>query len=212
MKRNLLSFLLLGVALTMSAQSLVKVKYQGAKPTINDFVSAYLAPAAADDEEAMECDGEAVAWLQQAWENHLKGQKQAEGVTVTADVKNGFVTIESKNSYDGDEQLIRVEMCYWNCADQKHKIFAFNEACFTNGKYSPGQFDGLVLFRYNNATKGMDTIADNGLAALYDSLAEGVMPSFALPRSGKDITATLWFPSGMKQQKILKWNGNGFSK
>jgi hypothetical protein len=103
-------------------------------------------------------------------------------------------------------------MCYWNCADQKHKIFAFNEACFTNGKYSPGQFDGLVLFRYNNATKGMDTIADNGLAALYDSLAEGVMPSFALPRSGKDITATLWFPSGMKQQKILKWNGNGFSK
>ena len=61
MKRNLLSFLLLSVALTMSAQSLVKVKYQGAKPTITDFVSAYLAPAAADDEEAMECDGEAVA-------------------------------------------------------------------------------------------------------------------------------------------------------
>lgn len=118
MKRNLLSFLLLGVALTMLAQSLVKVKYQGAKPTITDFVSAYLAPAAADDEEAMECDGEAVAWLKQAWESHLKGQKQA----------------------------------------------------------------------------------------------EGVMPSFALPRSGKDITATLWFPSGMKQQKILKWNGNGFSK
>jgi hypothetical protein len=210
MKRNLLSFLFFGIALMSMAQSPTVVKFQGAKPTISDFVSAYLAPDT-DDEEGMEC-GEGVAWLQQAWQNHRKGLKQEEGVTVTLDVKNGFALFESKSSYDGTTHHIVVEMCYWNCADQKHKIFAFNESCFANGKYSPGQFDGLVLFRYNNASKTMDTIADDGVSKFYDSLAQGVVPSFSLPRSGKDITATLWFPSGMKQQQTLKWNGNGFSK
>lgn len=210
MKRNLLSFLFLCFALTMSAQSVIRVNYQGAKPTIIDFVSAYLAPAAEDDEDAMEC-GEGVAWLQQAWENHRKGLKQSDHVSVTVDAKNGFVVFESKSTFEGTVNLIKVEMCYWNCADQKHKIFAFNECCYINGKYSPGQFDGLTLFRYNNASKTMDTIADKGVAKFYDSLGEGVVPSFSLPRTGKDITATLWFPSGMKQQRTLKWNGNGFS-
>lgn len=36
------------------------------------------------------------------------------------------------------------------------------------------------------------------------------MSSFALPRSGKDITATLWYENGTQQQRILKWNGHGF--
>ena len=211
MKRNLLSILFLCISLAVSAQSSIRVKYQGAKPTISDFVSAYLAPAAADDDE-IECDAEAVAWLQHAWENHRKGLKQTDGVSVTLDPKNGFITFEHKDIYDGIEHLIKVEMCYWNCADQKHKIFAFNESCFTNGKYSPGQYDGLSLYRYSNSDKTMDIVADAGVAKLYDSLGDGVIPSFCLPRSGKDITVILWMSNGTKQQQLLKWNGNGFSK
>lgn len=51
-----------------------------------------------------------------------------------------------------------------------------------------------------------------GATKVYDSLGDGVIPSFYLPRSGKDITVTLWMPNGTKQQQLLKWNGNGFSK
>lgn len=34
--------------------------------------------------------------------------------------------------------------------------------------------------------------------------------SYALPRSGKDITVTSWL-DGRTTQRILKWNGHGFS-
>ena len=34
--------------------------------------------------------------------------------------------------------------------------------------------------------------------------------SYALPRSGKDITVTYW-KDGSKKQKTLKWNGRQFS-
>ena len=35
--------------------------------------------------------------------------------------------------------------------------------------------------------------------------------SYALPRTGKDITVTTWDDNGKKTQKTLKWNGHGFS-
>jgi hypothetical protein len=35
--------------------------------------------------------------------------------------------------------------------------------------------------------------------------------SYALPRTGKDITVTQWDKNGKKTQKTLKWNGSGFS-
>lgn len=54
----------------------------------------------------------------------------------------------------------------------------------------------------------MDVVADAGVAKLYDSLGDGVIPSFCLPRSGKDITVTLWMTDGTKKLQKLKWNGN----
>lgn len=51
-----------------------------------------------------------------------------------------------------------------------------------------------------------------GVTKVYDSLSDGVVPSFSLPRSGKDITVTLWMTDGTQQQQQLKWNGNGFGK
>ncbi len=51
-----------------------------------------------------------------------------------------------------------------------------------------------------------------GATKVYDSLSDGVIPSFGLPCSDKDISVTLWMPNGTKQQQLLKWNGNGFSK
>jgi hypothetical protein len=51
-----------------------------------------------------------------------------------------------------------------------------------------------------------------GVTKVYDSLSDGVVPSFSLPRSGKDITVTLWMTDGSKKLQKLKWNGNGFGK
>ena len=47
---------------------------------------------------------------------------------------------------------------------------------------------------------------------VFDSLSDVVVPSFSLPRSGKDITVILWMSNGTQQQQLLKWNGNGFGK
>jgi hypothetical protein len=105
--------------------------------------------------------------------------------------------------------MLKIEMCYWNEADGKHKLVAYNVACFTNDVYSPGQFDGIALYRYNNATKTMiGTEDDKGIEAAYEDAH--VMHSLALPRTGKDITVTYWYDSG-KKQKTLKWNGHRFA-
>lgn len=81
------------------------------------------------------------------------------------DVKNGFAVYETRSNYGGHEHLVRIEMCYWNFDDQKHKLFAYNYMCFDNGKYSAGQYDGLTLCKYDNAKKSMtssETLKWNG--------------------------------------------------
>ena len=39
---------------------------------------------------------------------------------------------------------------------------------------------------------------------------DGAFVSYALPRTGKDIVMTTWYPDGPKQ-KTLKWGGRRFS-
>ena len=40
--------------------------------------------------------------------------------------------------------------------DMKRIILAFFLACFMDGKYEPGQYDGLRFFRYDNASRSME--------------------------------------------------------
>ena len=208
MKKYLFAVILACCSLSMAAQDgSIQVSYKGAKPTITDFITAYLAPS--PDEE--ECDGEAVNHIRNAWNRYLKGLKQEEGVTLNVDVKNGFAVYETRSNYDGNEHLVRIEMCYWNFDDQKHKLFAYNYMCFENDKYSAGQYDGLTLCKYDNAKKSMFYTSDAGVDAAIEASAEGVWTTFALPRSGKDLTITRWLPSGMTSSETLKWNGHGFN-
>ena len=67
------------------------------------------------------------------------------------DQKNGFLVYEHKYV----EHLGKIEMCYWNEADGKHKLFACNRWSFENGKPMMGQYDVLCFYRYDNATKKM---------------------------------------------------------
>ena len=208
MKKYLFAVILACCSLSMAAQDAgIKVNYKGAKPTITDFITAYLAPS--PDEE--ECDGEAVNHIRNAWNRYLKGLKQEEGVTLTVDVKNGFAIYETRSNYDGNEYLVRIDMCYWNFDDQKHKLFAYNYTCFTNGKYDAGQYDGLTLLKYDNAKKRMYYTSDAGVDAAIEDTAPDVKVSFSLPRTGKDLVISRWLPNGMPSTQLLEWNGHGFN-
>ena len=106
-----------------------------------------------------------------------KGQQLEKNKTLTIDLKNGFLVYEEKDDY----YLYRIEMCYWNEADGKHKLFACSRWSFENGKAILGQYDGLSFYRYDNATKKMSRCNTPGFDVEY------LNKSYALPRTGKDI-------------------------
>lgn len=136
MKRLVWTLIIACCALTVAAQEGIKVKFQGANPTISDFAWAIITANDGDEEADMD---EAMNALRQAWIRNRDGIPQEEGVTLTVDQKNGSVLYESRQ----DEYLTRIELCYWNEADKKHKLIAYNVACFMDGKYNAGQYDGL---------------------------------------------------------------------
>lgn len=204
MKRTLFAIILACCTLSMSAQEGgIRVKSQGAKPTISDFVTAYMNSISEGDDD---CSDESFNAVKQAWNTKRAGKALRKSETLTIDEKNGFVLYENKI----DENLLRVEMCYWNESDGKHKLFAYNVACYTDLKYSPGQFDGLTFLRYDNATKRMTYCESPGFEAVMGN-NNGEWISYALPRAGKDIAVTTWLKSGKKQLRQLKFNGTKFS-
>lgn len=204
MKKITLAILFACWTLALAAQDYIRVNYQGERPTISDFAWALLS---ATDEDEEECCDEAMNGIRQAWINYREGRPQEEGVTLTVDQKNGFVLYESRY----EDQLQRIEMCYWNEADKKHKLFAYSISSFTNDWPALGQFDGVVFYRYDNAKKQLSFVTDDiGFEQEFVN-EDGVNVTYALPRSGKDITVTYWYPDEEKQ-KTLKWTGSGFSR
>ncbi|MCQ2288277.1 MAG: hypothetical protein MJZ74_04200 [Muribaculaceae bacterium] len=199
MKRLSFLILLACCMLSLAAQETIKVNYKGAKPTISDFATAMFA---ASQDDGDECN-EPINAVHQAWNRYVKGKAQPKGEKLTVDEKNGYVVYECKNG----SSLLKVEMCYWNESDSKHKLFAYNVSCFNNGKYVAGQFDGVVFYRYTNATKKMTFMQDYNLPVGTD----GAIVSYELPRTGKNIIATSWFDNGTKKTKTLKWNGRRFN-
>lgn len=203
MKKLVLAIIFAFCTLAVSAQDAIQVNYTGAKPTISDFAWAFLSVDNGEDELEGEAD-ESFNAIKQAWIHHRNGTPQDEYVTLSVDDKNGFVLYEWKY----EENMLRIEMCYWNESDQKHKMFAYNVSCFQNGKYNPGQFDGLVFCRYDNAKRELTYCEAPGFEVEY-STDDGAWVSYDLPRSGKDITVNYW-RDNKKTQKTLKWNGHGF--
>lgn len=209
MKRTSFAIIFACLTLTMVAQDAIRVKYKGAKPNISDFAWAYLSDYVYDEDEDC-CLDEVRNGVKQAWLLHLKGAQQKEGETLTVDDKNGYAVFEHNSEYESVKDLCRVEMCYWNETDGKHCLFAYNVGCYTNGKYSPGQFDGIQFYRYNKATKKMTQYEVPGFGPAITT-EDGAYISYTLPRTGKNIIVTYWYDNGTKKQKILKWTGRKFS-
>ena len=201
MKRLSLAIVFACCTLAMAAQEGIRVDYRGERPTIKDFAKAYITFSLSEEEE---CDAEGLAIykdLQRAITLQEKGGQLDDDETLTLDTKNGFLVYEQK----WEDHLLRLEMCYWNESDGKHKLFADNNWSYRNGKPILGQFGGLNFLRYNNSTKRMSYIDAPGFdVEVYDK-------AYALPRTGKDIIVTTWHEDGKKTQKTLKWNGHGFS-
>ena len=208
MKRNSLAIIFACCVLALAAQDVIKVNYRGAKPTISDFAWAFLSDYTYD-ENGDDCLDEVRSSVKQAWINHRKGLPLEEGETITVDEKNGYALYECRTKDGSNDDLCKVEMCYWNEADGKHKLFAYNVALFRNGKYDPGQFDGIQFYRYTNAKKKMVYCEAPGFTPQYGT-EDGAYVTHSLPRAGKDITVTSWYENGKKKQRTLKWNGRRF--
>ena len=203
MKRLSLAIVFACCMLVVAAQEGgFRVSYQGAKPTIKDFAKAYITSLLNPEDEEPEGDGLYMyESMQKAMTCQEKGQPLKKNETLTIDLKNGFLMYEQKDDY----YVYRIEMCYWNEADGKHKLFACSRWSFENGKAILGQYDGLSFYRYDNASKKMARCNTPGFDVEY------LDKSYALPRTGKDITVTQWDKNGKKTEKTLKWNGHGFS-
>ncbi|MBR6282977.1 MAG: hypothetical protein IKR25_01615 [Muribaculaceae bacterium] len=198
MKRKVLAIIFVCCTLVLGAQDAIRVGYQGTAPTISDLAWAFLCSFDNDEEE---CGDKPTNAIKQAWVNRRDGLPQDDGVTLTVDEKNGYVLYE----FIYHDVVDRMEMCYWNEADGKHRLFAFNNlATMQNGKPVVTETSGMMFYRYNNATKKMTYCAPPGFDVEYDC-------TYALPSSGKDITVTRWNEDGTKQEKTLKWNGHKFS-
>ena len=203
MKRLSLAIIFACFALALAAQEGIKVKYQGVKPTIRDFAQAYLY-ALFNPEDGEEPEGDGLYLyesLQQAIASQDKNLPLKKGTTLTIDLRNGFLVYEERQ----DEFLTRVEMCFRNESDGKHRIFACSRWSFENGKAILGQYDELSFFRYDNAKRLMERCNTPGFDVEY------LNKTYALPRTGKDIIVTTWHENGNKTQKTLKWNGHGFN-
>lgn len=197
MKKFLLTLVLATFALSIAAQDGMRVNYKGAKPTITDFAWAYVF---SDEDEEENCDQEASAWVKNALYNYRNGIPQNEYVTFLVDEKNGYISCVHEN----DGYCIRVEMCFWNEADKKHKLFAYSLWAFENGKPLLGQYDGITFCRYTNATKRMQIIDGAGFDVEYFDTC------YKLPQKGKDIIVSKWHDDGTVTPKTLKWNGRRF--
>ena len=202
MRRIALAIILSCLTLSLMAQSGIKVNYKGSRPTVTDFAWAAFPSLNYEDEE--ESGDRPWRTLENAMKRHSKGLAQEEGEKLDIDSKNGYILFE----HAGDENvdyIFRLEVCYWNESDGKHKLIAFNNmASYTDGKPCLTEMSGIDFYRYDNATKRMVRCDPPGFEIEYDGIYE-------LPRIGKDIIYTKWNDDGTTKRKVLKWNGRRFS-
>ena len=134
------------------------VKFKGAAPSIADLVTSLI-----ECENMIMDSGDFI----DAWDHYLRHEKQEPGNELIVDKKNGYVRMTSVFTEDFDGEVHEYkgfyEMCYWNCADGKHKLFAVNFNGMENGRYYEGQTTGLGLYIYDNARHLMCDVIEEKL-------------------------------------------------
>ncbi len=201
MRRIALSVILSCLTLSLMAQRGIKVNYKGSKPIVTDFAWAAFPSLNYEGEE--ETGDRPWKILENAMKRHSKGLALEEGETLTIDVKNGYILYEC--TYEEIDHITRLEVCFWNESDGKHKLIAFNNlASYSDGGPSLTEVSSLDFYRYDNATKRMVRCDPPGFEIDYGG-------TYELPRIGKDIIYIRWNGDGTNKKEILKWNGRRFN-
>ena len=201
MKKNLLSLIaVLLMAVAAQAQDdYIIVKYSGARPNILDFVTAILSQ---DD------TGESLGNMADNWELYRQNYPLREGATILTDVPNGYVRFDQRYE-DADERSHGyIEICYWNCADGKHKLVAINDGYEQNGKPIETELTGLTFYRYDNQAH---TLTCESVYDLGARIEVTPVVTYELPRKGKDIKAVIHAPN-RPVHILMKWNGTKFNQ
>lgn len=168
-------------------------------PSIEDFITALLA----------EPEDELNGMLSDAWQRYLTGQPAEKGGTMLVDKKNGFMsyTVDYDEMYPEDAfgMLLRVEMCYWNCADGKHKLVAQNVVSTHNGKPALGQYDGMMFYLYDIKAHKLSPV----YSIIEDYEGDYEIITYELPQKGKNIKVHIHTSTGVID-KLLVWDGYRF--
>lgn len=178
------------------AQQSVLVKYQGARPTISDFVTAITSSNNLS---------EAMGGVRENWNRRKAGRQLTNGAAFIVDVRSGYVRYDIRHSASEHGYT---EFCYWNCDDGKHKIVAVNTGYEINGKPIDAEITFLAFYRYDNQTKRLVRIDNDDLGA---DITSSSVVTYELPRQGKDIKAIM-HNDKTPVTVMLRWNGAGFAK
>lgn len=201
MKRIVSAIILSCFTLSLMAQNGIKVNFKGSSPTVTDFAWAALPSLNHEDED--ESGDRPWRELEEAMSRHSKGLPQENGETLTIDQKNGYILFE-RVSEEYEDYIFRLEVCYWNESDGKHKLIAFNNmASYMEGRPCMTEMSDLFFYRYDNATKCMEGCDPPGFEIDYGC-------SYELPRNGKNIISTQWNVDGTTKQMTLRWDGKLF--
>ena len=207
--------------LTPVESEITKVKFKGAAPGICDFITTLN-----NQEEGMFMDSGNVI---DSWNHYLNNEKQEPGADIIVDKKNGYVCQSFYFSYEinGEtrEEKATCEMCYWNCADGKHKLIAENVISMMDGKYVIGQYSGTMFFLYDNATRKMWAVDDELIGAYVEPVIDEAncqtgkemtvsgetVAVYSLPQQGKDINVVV-YRGNKKTEARLVWDGMRFKQ
>lgn len=191
-------------------------------PKIGDFVNVFL---------SLDETSEILGTLQTVWNHYLRHEPQEPCYQFTIDEKNGYVqyTFNSQlcDDFNDDDVVSKSthEMCYWNCADGKHKLIAENYVVTLDGKYINGQYDGICFFLYDNATHEIYPVCAEDIGAYVDpvidesnfetgeqmTMNDETVRVHRLPKQGKDIEVEIY--SGTRKTVTrLVWNGMRFKQ
>ena len=180
----------------------ILVKYSGQRPTITDFVSAFLTP---------EDIGESLGEMSGNWNLYLAGKALPKDHSFVVDTKNGYVRYDVTFPHEEGEYVYHdfIEFCYWNCADGKHKIVAQNTVSTQDGVPFMGQYTGLSFFQYDNSTRRMVPVYSGDLGIDVEFPEDAEWFTNKLPQTGKTIEYLFHSPSG-ETRRSFTWNGSKF--
>ena len=143
------------------------------------------------------------------------------------DFVNAFLSLDLCDDFNDDDVFSKstYEMCYWNCADGKHKLIAENFVGTLDGKYIIGQYDGISFFLYDNATHEIYPVSAEDIGAYVDpvidesnfetgeqmTMYDETVVVHRLPKQGKDIEVEIY--SGTRKTVTrLVWDGMRFKQ